>query len=252
MDKEKRKTLLLIMAGILAALSFLLLLLKLTWPSKEFTAIQSIIENLDVYQDEIESWGYQVSVFDPVTDTPDHPKEIELLPHALLHYVDWIYHPVLILTDQSGGIWFFYNGFDQYAWETKHSELKTVNQDQQQMVEVVTKFWLLKDYINEPPVEFNFAKRGERSYYDMEITIYITGISPETGEPIHIWNDGFYDTQYCSNNFEECKRYGGLDPASISHNANREIKERYTAEQLLDIYRQGLALQKRLIKLSCK
>ena len=40
----------------------------------EFNIIQSIIENLAAYQDEIESWGYQVSVL-----TPEEKPEDEAL-----------------------------------------------------------------------------------------------------------------------------------------------------------------------------
>lgn len=55
MDARKRKALLLITVGVLAVLAAIFLILKLTWPSKEYTAIQSIIENLSNYEDEIES-----------------------------------------------------------------------------------------------------------------------------------------------------------------------------------------------------
>lgn len=249
MNSEKNKKSLCVYAGILMAFSVLFLILKLAWTSKEYIAIQSVLENLPMYQGEIESWGYQVSVFDPMKDPFDDTEDVELLPHALLHYAEGVYAPVLILTDQTGGMWFFYNGFDQYAWETKNLELKTVGQDEKQMVDVVTKFWLQKDQLNKPPMEFNFAKRGKRAYYDVEITLYVSAVSPETGERVGIRNGGFYDTQYCSNNFEECSRFSGIDPTSVSYNTNREIKKQYTAEQLLDFYRQGLALQNRLMDL---
>ena len=98
MGAQKRGLFLMIFAGALAALAVLFLIVKLVWPSKEYTAIQSIIENLSDYQDEIESWGYQVSIFDPMSDSMNEEDDF-----ALIHYSGRVHEPVLILTDQDGG-----------------------------------------------------------------------------------------------------------------------------------------------------
>ena len=55
MGAQKRRLFLMIFAGALAALAILFLIVKLAWPSKEYTAIQYIIENLSDYQEEIEN-----------------------------------------------------------------------------------------------------------------------------------------------------------------------------------------------------
>ena len=80
-NTQKKKFILLIVMGVLTVFAVVLLILKLTWTSKEYTAIQSIIENLSNYQDEIESWGYQVSVFDPISGHIS--KEDELCVNTL-------------------------------------------------------------------------------------------------------------------------------------------------------------------------
>ena len=64
----------------------------------EFNIIQSIIENLAVYQDEIESWGYQISVV-----MPDEKPEDEVLQYYYRNY----YQPLLVLTDADGGKYCF-------------------------------------------------------------------------------------------------------------------------------------------------
>lgn len=250
MDRKKRRNMLLLAAGIGMAVSVLLLILKLVWSSKEYRAVQAIIENLPVYQEEFESWGYQVHVFDPVKDPCEETDNVELLPHALRYYAERNYHPVLILTDQTGGNWFFCHGFDQYAHEATSQELRRVDEDEEKLVEITTMLWLQKDKAKRIPSDFNDAKRGKRAYYDMVIQLYICGVSPETDEEVDIWDRGFADTQYCSNNFEEFKGFSGAETVSASHRANGIIKERYTAEQLLEIYWQGIALQNQLIELS--
>ena len=49
MGRRKRKVILLTIAGILGAAAVILLLVRMTAPSKEFTATQAIIENLPEY-----------------------------------------------------------------------------------------------------------------------------------------------------------------------------------------------------------
>ena len=88
-----------------------------------------------------------------------------------------------------------------------------------------------------------------KDYYDVTIEMNFDGYSQETGEHVHIKNSDLYDTQYCSNNFEECKRFWGIDPVRANRTANMCIKERFTAEQLLAFYQQGLTLQDKLMAL---
>ena len=83
----------------------------------------------------------------------------------------------------------------------------------------------------------------------MVVNLNIDGKSLTTGEDVSTANGIPFTTQYCSNNFEECKRYWGIDPVRANRRADEHIKERFTAEQLLEFYQQGLALQERLIEL---
>ena len=69
----------------------------------ELNVTQSIIENIAVYQDEIESWGYQMSVL-----TPDEKPGDEALQY-------YYYQPILVLTDADDGKYYFCNGFDGYT-----------------------------------------------------------------------------------------------------------------------------------------
>ena len=72
----------------------------------ELQIIQSMIENLALYQDEIESWGYQVSVL-----TLEEKPENE----AIQYYYRNHCQPVLVLTDADGRMYCFYYGFDRYT-----------------------------------------------------------------------------------------------------------------------------------------
>lgn len=244
MGAQKRRLFLMIFAGALAALAVLFLIVKLVWPSKEYTAIQSIIENLSDYQDEIESWGYQVSIFDPMSDSMNEEDDF-----ALIHYSGRVHEPVLILTDQDGGRWYFYNGFDQYAQEFTSIELTHLEDWSEETLKIITEFQLYKDSLNRPPLEENQAKSDERAYYDVVVEMDISGYSLETGEKMLIWEMGQYQTNYCSNNFEEHKRFNGIDPISASNDSNMYIKRRFSADQLLEFYHQGLTLQNKLMAL---
>ncbi len=244
MDARKRKALLLIAVGVLAVLAAIFLILKLTWPSKEYTAIQSIIENLSNYEDEIESWGYQINVFDPMSDSMNKEDDF-----ALIHYSGRVYAPVLILTDQAGGHWYFYNGFDQYAQEVESIELMPLVGGNEETLRIVTQLQLYKTCLNRPPLKGNIAQPDTKAYYDVTVEMDFDGYSQETGESVRIENSGLYDTQYCSNNFEECKRYWGVDTDRANRTANKYIKERFTVEQLLGFYGQGLTLQDKLMGL---
>ena len=243
-NTQKKKFILLIVMGVLTVFAVVLLILKLTWTSKEYTAIQSIIENLSNYQDEIESWGYQVSVFDLISGNMGKEDDF-----ALINYVEGVSDPVLILTDQTGGRWYFYNGFDQYAQEMESMELTPLMGGGEEVLKIVTQLQLYKTQQNRPPLKENSAEPDTKDYYDVTIEMNFDGYSQETGEHVHIKNSGLYDTQYCSNNFKECKRFWGIDPVRANRTANMCIKERFTAEQLLAFYQQGLTLQDKLMAL---
>ncbi len=230
--------------GALTVFTVILLILKFTWPSKEYSAIQSVIENLSDYRKEIESWGYQVGVFDPVSgDMSDEDDS------ALINYAEGVYDPVLILTDQTGGRWYFYNGFDQYAQETECIKTAPTWGGSEEVQRIVTEFQLFKAHLNHPPLKINCARPDKRDYYDMEIELTVSGYSLKTGKRVYGPEFNHYFTNYCSNNFKECRHFGGLDPVKLNNNADREIKKRFTAEQLSELYRQGLALQDKLMAL---
>lgn len=216
---------------------------------EEWKAVQAIAENTEEYAEDLAKLGYQVSVYDPLKDMVEEMKDDALKYDAVLYYVEGIYHPVLILTDETGGIWFFYHGFDQYAQESTNLELMKIDKDEEQMLNVRTQLWMKKVKENRTPSEFNFAKQEKDDYYDMEIELYITGQSPTTGEEVYFGDKGFSSTRYCSNNFEECKRFFGLDPEEANRYADYRLKERFTPEQLLSFYKQGLALQEQLMEL---
>lgn len=243
-NTQKNKFILLIAMGVLTVCAVIFLMLKLTWTSKEYTAIQSIIENLSDYQDEIERWGYQVSVFDPISGNMSKEDDF-----ALINYVEGVYDPVLILTDQTGGRWYFYNGFDQYAQETESMELTPLWGGEEDIVKIVTQFQLFKDCLNCPPLEENNARPDERAYYDVQVHLNVSYYTIETGERVSGPEADLSFTNYSSNNFKDCRHFGGVDPSGLNYDSDREIKERFTAEQLLAFYQQGLALQDKLMAL---
>lgn len=63
----------------------------------EYSIMQAVIEKLPDYQNEIESWGYQVSVLSEMTGEPEHA--------GLMRYYLESAGPVLILEDQDGGMY---------------------------------------------------------------------------------------------------------------------------------------------------
>ena len=87
---------------ILAAL--LLIEVLIIWQYKkretEYSSIQAIIEELPDYQDEIESWGYRVSVLPKMNRESDNA--------GLMRYYWKSAGPVLILEEQNGGMYYFY------------------------------------------------------------------------------------------------------------------------------------------------
>lgn len=80
----------------------------------KYSMIQTVIEELPDYQDEMESWGYRVSVLQKMTGEPENA--------GLMRYYLESAGPVLILEDQDGGMYCFYYGFDQYISERTYEE----------------------------------------------------------------------------------------------------------------------------------
>ncbi len=208
----------------------------------EFNIIQSIIENLAIYQEEIESWGYQVSVL-TLTEEPDN----EALQR---YYRNHCSHPILILTDTDGGMYCFYYGFDEYTSVVSYpAEVKRTSGEYTNAIKTVSLELFKREMYQAPYLENpNDADKG--SYYDVQVEINVEAFS--VGEGKEIWashESGYYYTNYCSNNFADNMRFNGIDPVGDSRNADLQIKREYSAEQLLAFYRQGLDLQERLIEL---
>ena len=80
----------------------------------EYSLIQAVIEALPDYQDEMESWGYRVSVLPKMTEEPENAG-------FMRYYLESV-GPVLLLEDQDGGMYCFYYGFDQYISERTYEE----------------------------------------------------------------------------------------------------------------------------------
>ena len=234
---------------ILAAL--LLAVIVLIWQSKkqetEYTIIQAIIEELSDFQAEIESWGYQVSVLLKMNREPDNA--------GFMRY-DWeSVGSVLILEDQDGGMYCFYYGFDQYISQRTYKEnmllfpVSQYNEKEYEDVLKTVRLQICKRNIKQEPLFENTADADSKDYYDVSVCIEITAASLEDGEELSVFGGGFFETNYCSNNFEECHLWNGVDPASANRYSDYNIKEEYSAVQLLEYYRQGLELQSRLVKL---
>ena len=209
-----------------------------------YSIMQAVIEKLPDYQNEIESWGYQVSVLPKMTGKPEHA--------GLMRYYLESAGPVLILEDQDGGIYCFYYGFDQYIREetnTENMQLFPVSQYDEKEYEDVLKtvrLQICKRNIKQEPLFENTADAGSKDRYDVSVLIEITAESSEDGNEVSVIGGGFFETNYCSNNFEECRLWNGIDPTSANSYSDQNIKQEYSAAQLLEYYRQGLKLQSRL------
>ena len=207
----------------------------------ELNIIQSIIENIEVCQDEIESWGYQVSVL-----TPEEKPEDEALQHYYRNY----YQPVLVLTDADGGKYCFCYGFDGYTSIVPYTAMVERTSGEYEEALKTVRLELAKRNRNQAPFEENLNEVGVSEYYDILVEINIKTFSVDEGKTI--WGkSGFWCTNYCSNNFIDCMRFGigEVEREENSRSADRNIKQEYSAEQLLAFYRQGLDLQERLIEL---
>lgn len=93
------------------------------------------------------------------------------------------------------------------------------------------------------PLLENTAKPDTDQYYDMTVLLYIKAFSPENGDALQVIPHGFFETNYCSNQFIDCMCFNGISPADTSYYADINIKQEYNAAQLLEYYRQGLKLQ---------
>ena len=234
---------------ILAAL--LLIAIFIIWQHKkqetEYSIIQAIIEELPNYQSEIESWGYEVSVLPKMTGEPDNA--------GLMRYYWESVGPVLILENQDGGTYCFYAGFDQYISESTYTEnmmLVPVSQYAEKEYEDVLKtvrLQICKRDIKQDPLFENTADTGSKDRYDVSVLMEITAESLVDGNEVSVFDGGFFETNYCSNNFEECRLWNGIDPTSANSYSDQNIKQEYSAAQLLGYYRQGLELQSRLVEL---
>jgi len=163
--------------------------------------------------------------------------------------------PVLILEDQYGGMYCFYVGFDQYISESTYIEnmmLAPVIQYAEKEYEDVLKtvrLQICKGDIKQEPLFENTADADAKDRYDVSVCIEITAESLADGNEVSVFGGGFFETNYCSNNFEECRWWTGIDPESANNYSDQNIKQEYSAAQLLEYYRQGLELQSRLIEL---
>lgn len=235
--------------SILAAL--LLIAGLIIWQYKKqetaYSIIQAIIEELSDYQNEIESWGYEVSVLPKMTGEPDNA--------GLMRYYWKSVGPVLILENQDGGTYCFYAGFDQYISESTYTEnmmLVPVSQYAEKEYEDVLKtvrLQICKRDIKQEPLFENTADADSKDRYDVSVLMEITAESLVDGNEVSVFGGGFFETNYCSNNFEECRLWNGIDPTSANSYSDQNIKQEYSAAQLLEYYRQGLELQSRLVEL---
>jgi hypothetical protein len=212
-----------------------------------YSIIQAIIEELPNYQNEIENWGYQVSVLPKIAGEPDNA--------GFMRY-DWkSVGPVLILENQDGGMYCFYYGFDQYISERTYKEnmlLVPVSQYAEKEYENVLKtvrLQICKREIKREPLFENTMDTNSKDRYDMCVSLEITAESLVNGDALSVFGGGFFETNYCSNNFEECRLWNGIDPASANNYSDQNIKQEYSAAQLLEYYRKGLELQNKLIEL---
>ena len=207
----------------------------------EFNIIQSIIKDVVLYQEEVKNWGYQVSVL-----TPQEKPEDEALQYYYRNY----YQPILILTDADGGKYCFCYGFDGYTSIVSYTSMAEQTSGEYKEELKTVRLELAKRNRHQAPFEENLNEVGVSAYYDILVELNVKTFSVSEGKTI--WDkSGFWCTNYCSNNFVDCMRFGlgEVDAEGNSRDADCHIKQEYSAEQLLAFYQQGLDLQKRLIEL---
>lgn len=224
-----------------------LILRKYKEEETKYSIIQAIIRELPHYQKEIERWGYQVFTLPKLTEEPDKSE-------FMRYYLNSA-NPVLILKNHEGGMYCFYYGFDQYISERTCKEnmmLFPVSQYGEKEYEDVLKTVRLQVYkrkIKQEPLFENTADMDSKDRYDMSVRMEISAKSLEDGDKLSVLDGGFFETNYCSNNFEDCRLWNGIDPASANSYSDHKIKQEYSAAQLLEYYHQGLKLQNQLIEL---
>lgn len=213
----------------------------------EYVIVQSIIKNLSLYERDIEDWGYQVSVLSNLESEPDC--------FGFKRYYWQGRAPVLVLTDDCGGVWCFYYGFDQYFMEMSYLDNMLLSPTSQYAdkeyidAQKVVQLKLCKVDINCASTFENTKKPESDDYYDIQVQVFIDSISLENNEPIATVENGYYMTNYCSNNFTECSWRSGIDPESANRYSDNHIKQEFSSEELLMYYQQGLDLQARLFNL---
>lgn len=207
----------------------------------ELQIIQSIIEELSVYQDEIESWGYQVSVL-TIKEKPED--------EALQYYFRNYYQPVLVLTDTDGGKYCFCYGFDGYTSVVSYTSMVERTSGEYEEVLKKVRLELAKRNRYQAPFKENLNEVGVSAYYDIVVELNVKALSVDEGKTI--WDkSGFWCTNYCSNNFVDCMRFGlgEVDTEENSRSADCHIKQEYSAKQLLEFYQRGITLQEQLFEL---
>ena len=207
----------------------------------ELQIIQSMIENLALYQDEIESWGYQVSVL-----TLEEKPENE----AIQYYYRNHCQPVLVLTDADGRMYCFYYGFDRYTSVVSYQAMVQRTSGEYEEALKTVRLKLYKRNLYQAPFKENLNEVGASAYYDIVVNLNVKAFSVDEGRTIWAESGSWY-TNYCSNNFVDCMHFGlgEVEAEENSRNADRSIKREYSAEQLLEFYQQGIALQERLFEL---
>lgn len=235
--------------SVLAVLPLLVILIiwQHTKQETEYSIIQAVIEEFPDYQNEIESWGYQASVLPKITGKPDNT--------GFIRYYQKSVGPVLILEDSDGGMYCFYYGFDQYISKKTYTEnmllfpISQYDKKEYKNALKTVRLQICKRNIKQGPLLENTANVDSQDRYDVSVRIEITAKSLEDGDELSVFGGSFFETNYCSNNFEECRLWNGIDPASANSYSDHHIKQEYSAIQLLEYYRQGLELQDRLTKL---
>ena len=230
-----------------AALFFRMLAHPAAEVETELTVIRSVIENLPDYREEIEGWGYQAFVL---------PRDAEAVGYrdydALYFYYDDS-DTVLVLKDADGGMYCFYYGFDRYVIKrTRPEQVQKQYSDEYIDALRTAELSISKRAQHQAPYQENTNKPGTQKYYDMDVTVDIKFFSVADGGQLYGAGWGDYSTNYCSNNFTDHQWFGH----SLHHSAewfderaDSHIKQEYSAEELLAFYRQGLALQEKLMEL---